>query len=61
MEDAGGFSGGGRGGFRGGRGGGRFDRDWTKGNITGNLLSLGWPMMVSGSLNMLGPTIDMIW
>ncbi|MBI2851004.1 MAG: MATE family efflux transporter [Chloroflexi bacterium] len=39
----------------------RFDRDWTKGSITGNLVSLGWPMMVSGSLNMLGPTIDMIW
>lgn len=64
MEDAGGFSGGGRGrgrgGFGGGRGG-RFDKDWTKGSITGNLISLGWPMMVSGSLNMLGPTIDMIW
>jgi len=38
-----------------------FDRDWTKGSITGNLLSLGWPMIVGGSLNMLGPTIDMIW
>jgi len=37
------------------------ERDWTKGNIIGNLLSLGWPMMVGGSLNMLGPTIDMIW
>ena len=36
-------------------------RDWTKGSIIGNLLSLGWPMMVGGSLNMLGPTIDMIW
>ena len=36
-------------------------RDWTKGSIVGNLLSLGWPMMVGGSLNMLGPTIDMIW
>jgi len=57
MEDVGGF--------RGNRGGGRrndvFDRDWTKGSIVGNLLALGWPMMVSGSLNMLGPTIDMIW
>lgn len=39
----------------------RFDKDWTKGSITGNLLQLGWPMMVSGTLNMLGPTIDMIW
>ncbi|MEK7354427.1 MAG: MATE family efflux transporter, partial [Chloroflexota bacterium] len=46
------------------RGGGRgasFDKDWTKGSIVGNLVSLGWPMMVGGSLNMLGPTIDMIW
>jgi putative MATE family efflux protein len=38
-----------------------FDRDWTKGNIFRNLLSLSWPMMVSNSLNMIGPTIDMIW
>ncbi len=38
-----------------------FDRDWTKGSILGNLLSLSWPMIVSGSLTMLGPTIDMIW
>ena len=39
----------------------RFDRDWTKGSIIGNLWSLSWPMMIGGSLNMLGPTIDMIW
>ncbi len=39
----------------------RYDRDWTKGSIIGNLLSLGWPMIVGGSLNMLGPTIDLIW
>ncbi len=38
-----------------------FDRDWTKGSIVGNLLSLSWPIMISSSLNMLGPTIDMIW
>ena len=38
-----------------------FDRDWTKGSIIGNLLSLAWPMIISGSLTMLGPTIDMIW
>ncbi len=38
-----------------------FERDWTKGSITGNLWSLSWPMIVGGSLNMLGPTIDMIW
>jgi len=37
------------------------ERDWTKGSIIGNLLRLSWPMMVSSSLNMLGPTIDMIW
>lgn len=36
-------------------------RDWTKGNIIGNLLSLYWPMIISSSLNMLGPTVDMIW
>ena len=38
-----------------------FDRDWTKGSIVGNLLSLSWPIMIGGVLNMLGPTIDMIW
>jgi putative MATE family efflux protein len=37
------------------------NRDWTKGSIIGNLLSLAWPMMAGGSLDMLGPTIDMIW
>ncbi|MFC1991263.1 MATE family efflux transporter [Chloroflexota bacterium] len=49
---------------RGGRGGERraaFDKDWTKGNIFHNLLLLAWPMMVGGSFNMMGPTIDMIW
>ncbi len=40
---------------------GRAARDWTQGSISGNLVSLGWPMMVGGTLNMLGPTIDMIW
>ncbi|MBI4283752.1 MAG: MATE family efflux transporter [Chloroflexi bacterium] len=40
---------------------GALERDWTKGSIIGNLLSLGWPMVVGSSLNMLGPTIDMIW
>ena len=38
-----------------------FGRDWTKGNIFHNLLRLSWPMAVSNTLNMLGPTIDMIW
>jgi len=36
-------------------------RDWTKGSILRNLLSLSWPMVVSNSLNMIGPTVDMIW
>ena len=38
-----------------------FVRDWTKGSIIGNLWSLSWPIFISSSLNMLGPTIDMIW
>ena len=38
-----------------------FDKDWTKGSILRNLLSLSWPMIVSDSLNLMGPTIDMIW
>ncbi|MFC2039126.1 MATE family efflux transporter [Chloroflexota bacterium] len=36
-------------------------RDWTQGNIFRNLILLSWPIIVSNSLNMLGPTIDMIW
>ena len=36
-------------------------RDWTKGSIFRNLLSLSWPMAAGNSLVMLGPTIDMIW
>lgn len=38
-----------------------FDRDLTKGSITGNLWTLTWPSAVSGTIMMLGPTIDMIW
>jgi putative MATE family efflux protein len=38
-----------------------FGRDWTKGNILGNLLTLSWPMMISGSLYTVGQTVDMIW
>lgn len=38
-----------------------FNRDLTKGSITGNLWSLSWPMTVSTSIMMLGPFIDMIW
>ena len=57
MEESGDLAGRGRGGRR----RNQYDRDWTKGSIVGNLLALGWPMIVSGSLNMIGPTIDMIW
>ena len=48
----------------GGRGGGRRARlrkDWTKGSIIGNLITLAGPMMVTDGLNMMGPTIDMVW
>ncbi|MBI2851002.1 MAG: MATE family efflux transporter [Chloroflexi bacterium] len=38
-----------------------FEKDWTKGSIIRNLLSLSWPVMVGNSVNMMGPTIDMIW
>lgn len=38
-----------------------FDRDWTQGNVFNNLLRLSWPMLVSNTLMILGPTIDMIW
>jgi len=41
--------------------GATFERDWTKGSIVRNLLSLWWPMAISGLLMSLGPTIDMIW
>ena len=37
------------------------EKDWTQGSIVRNLLSLAWPVMVGNSVNMLGPTIDMIW
>ena len=36
-------------------------RDYTQGSILRNLLVLSWPMIVSNSLNVLGPTVDMIW
>jgi putative MATE family efflux protein len=39
----------------------RTERDWTKGSITAAFLSLSWPMVVSGVLDIIGPTIDMIW
>jgi putative MATE family efflux protein len=36
-------------------------RDWTQGSIFKNLLTLAWPILISNSLNMLGPIIDMVW
>lgn len=36
-------------------------RDLTQGSILRNLLSLSWPMIVANSVNMIGPTVDMIW
>jgi putative MATE family efflux protein len=38
-----------------------FSRDLTQGSIIRNLLTLSWPMIVTTSLMMIGPTIDMIW
>ena len=36
-------------------------RDWTKGSILNNMVSLAWPIMVGSILNSLGPVIDMVW
>jgi putative MATE family efflux protein len=36
-------------------------RDWTKGSIFRNLLSLSWPLIISNVLTSTGPIIDMIW
>lgn len=36
-------------------------RDWTKGNISRNLVSLAWPVMINSALTSIGPIIDMIW
>jgi Na+-driven multidrug efflux pump len=36
-------------------------RYWTKGSIPKNLWALSWPMLVSYTLMMIGPVIDMIW
>ena len=35
-------------------------RDWTEGSVLRNLLSLSWPMIVSRSLIVLRPVVDMI-
>jgi putative MATE family efflux protein len=37
------------------------EKDWTEGNIIINLMMLSWPVVISQSLNMIGPTIDLIW
>jgi putative MATE family efflux protein len=36
-------------------------RDWTKGNIFKNLLSLSWPLIIGNILTSSGNVIDMIW
>lgn len=36
-------------------------RDWTKGSIFNNLVSLAWPIMIGSALNTMGPVVDMIW
>jgi Na+-driven multidrug efflux pump len=38
-----------------------YERDLTQGSIIHNLWSLSWPMIITTSLMMIGPTIDMIW
>ncbi|MBN2074945.1 MAG: MATE family efflux transporter [Dehalococcoidales bacterium] len=38
-----------------------YDRNWTEGSVIHNLWSLSWPIMISQTLTVLGPTIDMIW
>ena len=40
---------------------GRRHRDLTEGSIVRNLIRLSWPLIISSSLNFIGPTIDMIW
>jgi putative MATE family efflux protein len=36
-------------------------REWVKGSVTGNLMSLSWPIMVHYALFMVGQAVDMIW
>ena len=37
------------------------ERDWTKGSVIRNLLSLSWPIVASNVLHLLGPIVPMIW
>ncbi|MDP2919877.1 MAG: MATE family efflux transporter [Dehalococcoidia bacterium] len=36
-------------------------RDWTKGSVIRNLLTLSWPIVIHNALYMVGQTVDMIW
>ncbi len=36
-------------------------RDWVSGSILRNLLTMSWPIIIGNTVNMLGPTVDMIW
>ena len=38
-----------------------FERDFTQGSITKNLWTLSWPTIISSTIFMIGPMIDMIW
>jgi putative MATE family efflux protein len=38
-----------------------FRRDWTQGSLLGNLWFLAWPMLITNTINSIGPTVDMIW
>ncbi|MFC1946668.1 MATE family efflux transporter [Chloroflexota bacterium] len=38
-----------------------YNRNWTEGSVIHNLWSLSWPLMISQTLTVLGPTVDMIW
>jgi putative MATE family efflux protein len=41
--------------------GSALERDWTKGSVTRNLLSLSWPMVVMESLWVVSQITDLIW
>ncbi len=36
-------------------------KDWTQGSIPRNLISLAWPMIITNSVNTLGPLVDIFW
>ncbi|MBN2240128.1 MAG: MATE family efflux transporter [Dehalococcoidales bacterium] len=37
------------------------EKNWTEGGVVRNLWSLSWPIMISQTLTVIGPTVDMIW